>query len=82
MQINWKVRWRNPTWLAAFLALIVSTAYRALAMFDIVPVVPEDAVTRVLSVVVRLLTLLGVLIDPTTRGVGDSARALEYEAPN
>ena len=42
MKINWKVRIRNKTWLAAFIALVVSFVYDLLAAFGIVPSVGED----------------------------------------
>lgn len=82
MKINWKVRFRNPVWVTSLVALVISTVYQALAMFEVAPAITEDAVMQTVSAVVQLLTLMGVLIDPTTKGVGDSDRALEYERPN
>ena len=81
MKINWKVRLRNPAWVTSLLALIVSTVYQLLAMFEIAPALTEDALMQAIAAAVQLLTLMGVLIDPTTKGLGDSARALEYERP-
>lgn len=81
MKINWKVRFRNPAWITSLLALIVSAAYQLLAMFEIAPALTEDALMQAVAVGVQLLTLMGVLIDPTTKGLGDSARALTYERP-
>ena len=81
MRINWKVRFRNPAWLTSLLALAVSTVYQLLAMFEIAPALTEDALMQALAAAVQLLTLMGVLIDPTTKGLGDSERALEYEKP-
>ena len=81
MKINWKVRLRNPAWVTSLLALIVSTVYQLLAMFEIAPALTEDALMQAIAAAVQLLTLMGVLIDPTTKGLGDSARALEYEKP-
>ena len=82
MKINWKVRFRNPVWVTSLVALVISTVYQALAMFGVAPALTEDAVMQVVSAVVQLLTLMGVLIDPTTKGIGDSERAMEYEEPN
>ena len=82
MKINWKVRFRNPVWVTSLVALIISTAYQILAMFEIAPALTEDTIMQIVSGVVQLLTLVGVMIDPTTKGVGDSDRALEYEEPN
>ena len=44
MNINWKVRFKNKVWLAAFITFLVSTVYQFLAMFAIVPIITQDAV--------------------------------------
>lgn len=80
--MNWKVRFKNKTWLASFIALIVSFVYQVLAMLDIAPAVTQDAVMQTVNIVLMLLSALGVLIDPTTTGVTDSARAMTYTEPN
>ena len=82
MKINWKVRFRNPVWVTSLVALVISTVYQILAMFEIAPALTEDTIMQIVSGVVQLLTLVGVMIDPTTKGVSDSERALEYKEPN
>lgn len=82
MKINWKVRFRNPVWVTSLVALVISTVYQGLAMFEVAPAITEDTVMQVVSAIVQLLTLMGVMIDPTTKGVSDSERALEYKEPN
>ena len=79
MQINWKVRLRNKTWLASVLALIVSFIYDLLAMADFVPPLSEDWLMSLIQTLLTLLTALGVVIDPTTDGAGDSDRAMNYQ---
>ena len=81
MKINWKVRLRNKTWLASLLALIVSFVYDLLAMLDVVPAISEDWLMSLIQTVLTLLTALGVVIDPTTAGAGDSDRAMLYDEP-
>lgn len=81
MKINWKVRLRNKTWLASLLALIVSFVYDLLAMLDVVPAISEDWLMSVIQTALTLLTALGVVIDPTTAGAGDSDRAMLYDEP-
>lgn len=81
MKINWKVRLRNKTWLTAVIALVVSFVYDLLASFDVVPAVGEDWVMSTVQTVLTLLTMLGVVIDPTTPGAGDSERAMTYTEP-
>jgi len=79
--MNWKVRFRNKVWLATFLSLIVGFGYNVCKSLGIVVPVEESTVMDIISHVLTLLGLLGVLIDPTTEGVGDSERAMSYDYP-
>lgn len=81
MKINWKVRLRNKTWVASIIALIITFVYDLLAMLEIVPAVTEDWLLSIVQTVLTLLTALGVIIDPTTAGAGDSDRAMLYVEP-
>ena len=81
-KMNWTVRFKNRAWLASFIALIVSFVYQVLAMLDVAPSVTQDAVMQTINIVLMLLSALGVLIDPTTSGITDSARAMGYAEPN
>lgn len=81
MKLNWTVRFKNPLWLSAFFAFILTTVYQALEMFDIVPAIPQSAITETIDAIIKLLTLGGILIDPTTKGLGDSTQALQYSTP-
>jgi len=80
-KINWKVRFRNKIWLGSFLSLIVGFIYSMLALFDIFPQVTQNLVVQLLNQVLTFLGLIGVIVDPTTAGLGDSERALGYEEP-
>ena len=80
--MNWKVRFKNKTWLTAFIALIISFIYQVLAMFDIAPVITQDSVIQAANLVLMMLSAMGVLIDPTTTGITDSRRAMSYTKPN
>ena len=79
--INWRVRFRNKLWLGSFLSLIVGFVYSMLSLFDIFPEVTESLVLQLLNQVLTFLGLIGVIVDPTTAGVGDSERAMGYETP-
>ena len=81
MKINWTVRLKNKVWLATMISFLISTVYQWLGYFDIAPVVTQDAVLQLASAVLQILSLLGLIVDPTTAGMGDSARALGYEEP-
>ena len=81
--INWKVRIRNKQfWLSAIpaLALVV----QAVAAVFGWTLNLESLVGKVLvavNAVFALLAILGIVVDPTTEGIRDSARAMEYEEP-
>ena len=79
MKINWIVRFKNKTFLVTFITVIVSVVYQVLAALEIVPKISQDTVMNCLLAIVTILTGLGVVTDPTTKGITDSERALEYE---
>lgn len=81
MKLNWKVRLKNKIWVGSFLAFIVTTVFTVLGMFDVYPNITEDRVLAIVNQAVNLLSMLGILVDPTTEGFGDSQRALGYEEP-
>ena len=81
MKINWKVRFKNKVWLGSFFSLIVGFVYSMLALFDVFPEVTQSLVMQLLNQVLTFLGLIGVLVDPTTAGLGDSERAMGYEEP-
>ena len=78
MKINLKARLKNKTFIISAAALIVSFAYKALSLFDIVPSVSENEILEVIHMGVDILALIGVFVDPTTEGISDSERALTY----
>ena len=81
MKINWKVRFKNKIWLGSFLSLIVSFVYSLLGLFDVFPEVTQNSVLEIMNQILTFLGLIGVLVDPTTAGLGDSERAMGYEEP-
>ena len=81
MKLNWKVRFRNKVWLGSFCSLIIGFVYSMLALFDVFPEVTQSLVVQLLNQVLTFLGLIGVIVDPTTAGLGDSDRALRYEEP-
>ena len=81
MKINWKLRFQNKATLMAILAQGAALVYTVLGMFGIVPGVSQEQAVNLFYMVVELLCLLGIVVDPTTSGVGDSERAMKYTEP-
>ena len=81
MAINWKVRFKNPVFWMTIIPAITGFVYTVLGAFGIVPALAENVVLNLATMIITALTTLGVLVDPTTAGVHDSALALTYEAP-
>lgn len=78
IKINWKVRLRNRVWLTTMLATLIAFVFDVLALLDVVPAIGEDSVMQAVTALLTLLSAVGVIIDPTTEGAGDSERAMEY----
>lgn len=81
MKINWKVRFKNKTWLTMFISLIIGFVFNMLKLFDVVPVVTENTIVTIAAQILEFLGLIGVLVDPTTAGFSDSNRAMGYVEP-
>lgn len=81
MNINIKLRLKNKATLAALAAALIAFVYQVLGIVGVVPPVGQDAVVQAVGIVLNLLAALGVIVDPTTQGVGDSQQALAYDEP-
>ena len=82
--INWKVRFKNRNfWLAlvpALLLLLQSAA--ALAEIDLELGARQGRLLDFVNAAFGVLAILGIVNDPTTQGLTDSPRALDYSKPN
>lgn len=81
--INWKVRIKNKLfWLALIPAvlMLVSTV-ASVAGFNLDFTVLGEKLGAVVEAVFAVLTILGIVVDPTTQGISDSAQAMTYQEP-
>ena len=81
MKINWKLRLQNKATLTALIMALVALVYQVLGVCGVVPRVSQAQVTPIISMVINIPCVLGIVVDPTTDGVSDSARALTYDTP-
>lgn len=80
--MNIKLRFKNKPVLLAIVLAAVAFVYQICGIVGVVPPISEEDVVQWIGLLFNILVGLGVLVDPTTSGVGDSARAMDYETPN
>lgn len=79
--INWQIRIKNKTfWLTLIPAvLLLVQAVSAPFGYTWDFVVLNQQLAAIINALFAVLAILGVVTDPTTKGVGDSERALMYD---
>lgn len=81
--INWKVRIKNKYFWVAFvpaLALVVQSICKLFGLvIDLTEV--QTNFLEIINSLFALLSLLGIVVDPTTAGISDSYLAMTYEEP-
>lgn len=79
--INWQIRIKNKTfWLTLIPAvLLLVQAVSAPFGYTWDFVVLNQQLAAIINALFAVLSILGVVTDPTTEGVGDSERALMYD---
>lgn len=82
--INWKVRIKNKWFWLAFIPAVLTLirAVAALFGFQIDTETINAQLTAIIEALFAVLVIMGVVVDPTTKGVSDSDRAREYDKPN
>jgi phi LC3 family holin len=81
MKINWKVRVKQPAFWIATIPVMITFAYSVLAFAGFTPSITQDTVQNLFIALVALLAQFGIIVDPTTKGVNDSDRAMTYDKP-
>ncbi len=82
MKINWTVRLKNKTfWLALVPAVLLIQVVAAVFGIDLKLDALGDKLLAVVNALFAVLTILGIVTDPTTAGVSDSRQAMEYDKP-
>lgn len=81
--INWIVRIKNKAFWTALIpaAIIFVQAVAAIFGFQLDLSDVGDRIVAAIEALFVVLAILGIVVDPTTPGVGDSDRALSYIEP-
>lgn len=83
MSINWKVRARNKAFWLALIPAVLLLVKQVCAVFGVQLDFGElqAQLVAIVGTVFTLLAIMGIVADPTTKGMGDSEQALSYEKP-
>ena len=83
MSINWRVRLKNKTFLLSLIPAVLLLVQVIAAVFGYTLYLGElgNKLLAVVNALFAVLSILGVVTDPTTKGVSDSTQALSYEEP-
>ena len=81
--INWTVRIKNKNFWLAFIPAVLLLVQTVAAVFGYSLDFGDlgNRLIAVVNAVFGVLVILGVVVDPTTQGVGDSRQALNYKKP-
>ena len=83
MKINWKIRIQNKAFWVAIIPALLLLAQQIAALFGVsidISGISEQLIA-IVGTAFAVLSILGVVTDPTTPGVEDSDRAMSYTAP-
>lgn len=81
--INWTVRIKNKNFWLAVIPAVLLLAQTVAAVFGYSLDLGEigNRLIAVVNAVFGVLVVLGVVVDPTTAGISDSNRAMNYKKP-
>lgn len=81
--INWRVRIRNKAFWVAIIPSVLVLIQVVAAVFGYTLDLGElgNKLIAVVNAVFVVLSILGVVNDPTTSGLSDSKQAMTYELP-
>ena len=87
--INWKVRFKNPVFYAQVILAILTPilAYMGITAQDLTTWsalgnVLLKAVSNPYILALVIVSVWNAVNDPTTTGISDSTKAMEYDKPN
>lgn len=83
MKINWKVRFKNKTFWLTFIPAMLLLIQVIAGVFGFTLDLGElgNKLIAVVNAAFSVLSILGIVTDPTTAGTSDSLRALGYSVP-
>lgn len=83
MSINWKVRIKNKAFWVALIPALLLLIQQVCAVVGVQLDLGElqAQLVAIVGTVFAIIAILGIVADPTTKGVGDSEQAMTYTEP-
>lgn len=81
--INWMVRIKNKNFWISLIPAVLLLVQVVATVFGFTLNLGElgDKLLAVVNALFAVLTILGIVTDPTTAGISDSAQAMTYTTP-
>ncbi|AGI61535.1 TPA: phage holin [Staphylococcus aureus] len=81
MDINWKLRFKNKAVLTGLIGALLLFIKQITDLFGFDLSNQLNQASAIIGAILTLLTGIGVITDPTSKGVSDSPIAQTYQAP-
>lgn len=83
MKINWRVRIKNKNFWIAFIPALLLLIQVVASVFGFTLDLGDlgNKLLAVVNAAFAVLSILGIVTDPTTKGISDSEQALTYDKP-
>jgi phi LC3 family holin len=83
MKLNLKVRAKNKVFWVTLIPAVLLLVQLVLALFGITFNLEQlqGQIIAIVDVVFVILSTLGIVVDPTTKGLADTDRAMTFEEP-
>lgn len=83
MSINWRVRIKNKAFWVALIPAVLLLIQQVCAVVGVQLDFGDlqAQLVAIVGTVFAILAILGIVVDPTTAGMGDSEQAMGYTEP-
>lgn len=80
-KINWNVRMQSGAFWLGLVSVVATLVYTILNMAGIIPKFSYKELMDLVVLILQIPAFLGIITDPTTKGLADSTQAMGYETP-
>ena len=81
MKVNWKARLKSGQFRMGVISAVVAAVFAIIPMCGVELSVTADQVLNVATLILMIPASIGIISDPTTKGLSDIQMALTYDKP-